>query len=213
MMRFYRIQKPGPRSRVFYWTLVLPPPPAGFAAGQDGFFICGASMKTSPEGIALIQHFEGCRLASYPDPKTGGDPWTIGWGHTGRDVKRGLVWTQAQADAALENDLVPAEAAVHTTVTVPLTQRQFDALASIIFNVGPGSKFKDGICQLKKGSPSTLVRMINSGNMQAAADQFLRWVSPGSAVETGLRRRRTAERALFLGQSVEAALRAGDAVK
>ena len=47
MMRFYRIQKPGPRSRVFYWTLVLPPPPAGFAAGQGGFFICGAAMKLS----------------------------------------------------------------------------------------------------------------------------------------------------------------------
>ena len=55
--------------------------------------------------------------------------------------------------------------------------------------------------------------MVNSGNMRAAADQFLRWVSPGSAVETGLRRRRTAERALFLGQSVESAIRAGDAVK
>ena len=69
-------------------------------------------MKNSPQGIALIQHFEGMPTRVLPGPENRRRSLTIGWGHTGRDVKRGLVWTQAQADAALENDLVPAEAAV-----------------------------------------------------------------------------------------------------
>lgn len=169
-------------------------------------------MQVSAECVALCGHYEGLRLKAYPDPKTGAAPWTIGYGHTGPDVHPGLVWTQKQAEDALRADLAAFEVQVSKAITITgLNQHQFDALVSIVFNVGPGSKWKDGIIRLRDGSPSTLLKFVNAGNYAAAADQFLRWVSPGSAVEKGLRRRRTAERALFLGQCVESAIKAGDA--
>lgn len=154
-------------------------------------------MKISPAGLRLIKSFEGCRLQAYPDPKTGNTPWTIGWGATGADVVPGTVWTQAQADARLVADLEEFENIVRANVTVDLTQGQFDALVSIVYNVGPGGKLKDGIIRLKNGQPSSLLRFLNEWDYQAAGEQFLRWVSPGSPVEAGLRRRRQAELALF----------------
>ena len=59
-------------------------------------------MKLSKDGTLLIHNFEDCKLVAYPDPKTGGDPWTIGRGHTGKDVHKGLVWTLAQCDDAFD---------------------------------------------------------------------------------------------------------------
>lgn len=151
-------------------------------------------MKTSPKGKAFIASFEDDRLKAYPDPLTGGAPWTIGKGHTGPEVRPGLVWTQAQSDAAFERDLdVKGEFYANNAVRVPLTQGQFDALVSIIFNVGPGSPNKSGIIRLKDGSPSTLLRKLNAGDYDGARDEFEKWVSPGTPVENGLRRRRKAE--------------------
>lgn len=169
-------------------------------------------MQASAECIAICEHYEGLRLTAYPDPKTGAAPWTIGYGHTGPDVHPGLVWTQKQAEDALQADIADAVRQVNQAVTIiGLNQHQFDALVSVVFNVGPGSKWKDGIIRLKDGGASTLLKFVNAGNYAAAADQFLRWVSPGSSVERGLRRRRTAERALFLGRCVESAIQIGDA--
>lgn len=157
-------------------------------------------MKISLNGVALMHRFEELRLESYPDPKTGGDPWTIGWGHTGADVYPGLLWTPAQADKAFEEDVAFAEQAVDRAVAVVLKQCEFDAMVSIVFNVGPGSSAKSGIIRLRNGSPSTLLRKLNDGDREGAADQFLAWRSPGSSVEKGLRFRRRCERALFLGK-------------
>lgn len=154
-------------------------------------------MKTSTAGKDLIKQFEGCSLKAYPDPKTGGAPWTCGWGSTSPSIGPDTVWTQAQADARFDEHLPEFEGYVNQYVTVPLTQGQFDALVSIVYNVGPGSKSKDGIIRLKSGQPSTLLRLLNAGDYEAAGNQFLRWVSPGSNVENGLRRRRTAELKLF----------------
>ena len=84
------------------------------------------------------------------------------------------------------------------TVTVPLTQGQHDAMVSIVYNVGIGSSEKDGIIVLRNGKPSTLLRKLNAGDYDGAADQFLLWISPGSNVENGLKRRRTQERCMFL---------------
>jgi lysozyme len=155
-------------------------------------------VNTSPAGIALIKQFETCRLAAYPDPRTGAAPWTVGWGATGPEIAPGTIWEQSQADARLMIDIGVAEAIVAKAATVPLTQGQFDALVSIVFNVGPGSPYKDGIVRLKDGRPSTLLRLLNAGDYDGAADQFLYWISPGSSVENGLKRRRTAERCMFL---------------
>ena len=54
-------------------------------------------MEYSKDGAHLTEQFEGCKLTAYPDPATGGDPWTIGYGHTGNDVYPGLTITQEQA--------------------------------------------------------------------------------------------------------------------
>lgn len=158
-------------------------------------------MKTSPIGLDIIKTFESCKLTAYPDPKTGGAPFTVGWGATGPGIGPGTVWTQAQADARLAADVAEREAMVSAAVTVPLTQGQFDAMVSIVFNVGPGGGWKDGIIRLKNGQPSTLLRLLNAGDYAGCADQFMRWVSPGSNVENGLRRRRTVERQRFLAPS------------
>lgn len=159
-------------------------------------------MQISDKGIALIKNSEGFRGNAYPDPATGAKPYTIGYGTTvypsGMPVKLGDRVTQEQADAYLRNDVKKFESAVSNAVKVKLTQGQFDAMVSIVYNVGPGSKNKSGIIQLKDGSPSTLLRKLNSGDYSGAADEFMKWVSPGSSVEKGLRTRRAAERALFL---------------
>lgn len=157
-------------------------------------------MNVSPDGVELMHRFEGCRLEAYPDPKTGGDPWTIGWGHTGPDVHPGLIWTQEQADQQFLDDLVTHQNNVEDCVSVKLEQHQFDALTSIMYNVGPGGPRRDGIAHLRDGRPSTLIRLVNARDFDRAADAFLAWVSPGSSVERGLRYRRRCERALFLNE-------------
>lgn len=148
-------------------------------------------MKTSDKGVSLIKEFEGFESKAYPDPKTGGKPFTIGHGTTkypsGRPVSLGESCTKEQAMQYLRNDLSQFESAVTKAVTVPLNQNQFDALVSFTYNLGPGNLNK-----------STLLKKLNAGDYKAAADEFLKWVSPGSNVEAGLRRRRIAERTLFL---------------
>lgn len=153
---------------------VIEPPPA-------------SQGRTSQLGIDLIKEFEGCKLSAYPDPGTGGDPWTIGYGHTGDDVYPGLVITQERAEELLVNDLLFFEQGVLDCVTVPLSQNQFDALVSFAYNIGVGA-----FCG------STMAGLLNEGNYQRASAQFDRWVNGGSGPMPGLVRRRAAERDLFL---------------
>jgi len=140
-------------------------------------------MKTSPAGLYAIRQREGCVLHSYRDTV---GVWTIGVGHTGRMapplVGPGMVITLAQADAYLAADLAPTEAALNSCVSVPLTQNEFDALASITLNIGIAGM---------RGS--SFMRQLNLRNYRACADDFLMWDHP--AVLLG---RRRAERAQFL---------------
>lgn len=142
-------------------------------------------MNLSPAGLSAIKQYESCRLTAYQD--TGG-VWTIGYGHTGPEVHQGLVWTQDQADAALLRDTASAQAAVRGNVSVPLTQGQYDALTSLVMNIGTGAFAR-----------STLLRLLNQGNYRGAADQFLRWNMDNGHVVPGLTNRRMAERKMFLG--------------
>jgi lysozyme len=144
-------------------------------------------MQVSANGIALTKSFESCRLTAYPDPGTGAEPWTCGWGSTGADIREGTVWTQAQADTRLHEDLDRAGQAVNGLVHVVLSQPQFDALCDFTYNAGAGN-FRS----------STLLRLLNAGDMAGAADQFDRWVFAGGQIMPGLVRRRAAEKALFL---------------
>lgn len=148
-------------------------------------FLSRQPRRISATGIALIKRFEGCRLAAYPDPGTGGDPWTIGWGATGKGIGPGVRWTQAQADTRLETDLLRYAAEVTQALgKVRTTQSQFDALVSFHYNTGAIRK-------------ATLTRLHVAGDPVAAAGQFARWVHAGGRVMKGLVRRREAEAALY----------------
>lgn len=155
-------------------------------------------MTPSSECYDLIKEFEGCKLTAYPDPATGGEPWTIGVGHTGPEVKSGMTISQAIADAYLVKDAEHAADTIKRAVTVPLKQPQFDALVSLVFNVGPGGPSRDGIIRLKNGNPSTLLRKLNAGDTLGASQEILRWNKAAGKEMTGLTRRRAAEQALFL---------------
>lgn len=162
-----------------------------------------AGMHASPAAVALVRQFEGLRLEAYCC--SAGVP-TIGYGHTGPDIKIGMpAITVADAEAKLNADLKRFVDGLNVAVKVPLTQNQFDALVSLIFNVGPGRAGRsDGIITLANGQPSTLMRLLNAGRYQDAAAQFLRWnkaTDPKTkrpATLEGLTRRRQAEMELFL---------------
>lgn len=144
-------------------------------------------MRTSQNGIDLIKSFEGLELIAYPDPGTGGDPWTIGWGHTGSEVVPGLVITLAQAEQILQSDIQRFEPRLNALLKVSANQNQWDALMSFIYNLGAGNL-----------ASSTLLKLLNAGDFAGAADQFLRWNKAAGNVLPGLTARRAAERALFL---------------
>lgn len=133
----------------------------------------------------LTEASEGRVLSAYPDPGTGGAPWTIGYGHT-EGVKQGDICTDAQADAWLIGDLAFAEHAVNRLVTVPLSQHQFDALVDFTFNLGVSSLAK-----------STLLAKLNAGDYAGADAEFAKWVRGGGRVLPGLVKRRALEAAWF----------------
>jgi lysozyme len=150
-------------------------------------------MKLSQAGIDLIQHFEGCSFKAYLCPA---GVWTIGYGHTGAEVRDGLVWDSNQCNEAFLRDVSQFERDVNSLVKVPLTQGQFDALVSFAYNCGSDIDADDKAEGL---GDSTLLRLLNEGHADLAARQFERWISKGTAAEPGLRRRRKAEELLFIG--------------
>ena len=150
------------------------------------------SRHISPAGIALIKRFEGCAkrrpdgcFAAYPDPGTGGDPWTIGWGATGMSIVQGTVWTAAECDARLEHDLVRFSREVARAVgDSPTSQNQFDALVSFHYNTGAIAK-------------ATLTKRHKAGDFTGAQAEFGKWVHAGGKRMNGLIRRRAEEAALY----------------
>lgn len=151
-------------------------------------------MKINQAGIDLIKRFEDLFLKSYKCPN---DIWTIGWGHTG-GVSEGQTITVKQAEAFLDADLVYFESLATKALKYPVNDNQFSAFVSILFNVGPGNAYKDGILKLKSGAPSTLLKRINEGNLLAAANEFEKWNRAGGRILNGLTKRRKAEKELFL---------------
>ena len=140
-------------------------------------------MKVSNNGINLVKRFEGLELKAYRDSV---GILTIGYGHT-HAVKAGEIITGEQADAFLFEDLQVAELTVNTNVKVKLTQGQFDALVSFVFNLGSGNFVK-----------STLIKKLNAEDYAGAADEFGKWVNAGGKKLPGLVKRRAAEREVFL---------------
>jgi lysozyme len=141
------------------------------------------NLTYSVKGLALTEQFEGCRLTAYQDQV---GVWTIGYGHTGLDVKPGMTVTSAQAEALLAQDVLSAAACVNNVVVVKITQEEFDALVDFVFNLGVGAF-----------SGSTMLRKLNAGDFTGAAAQFDLWDRAGGAIVAGLLRRREAEAELF----------------
>jgi lysozyme len=162
-------------------------------------------MNTSPEGRRVLEYFEGRENAAYPDPATGGDPWTIGVGHTGHDVFKGLVWSDDLVDKALSADLATFEHQVGQLLAGhAATQGQFDALTLFAFNVGAdidADTIAEGL------GDSTLLRKFLAGDMAGAAAEFAKWDRAAGKPMKGLRRRRAAERELFNGATAATAIR------
>jgi lysozyme len=147
-----------------------------------------AGSTVSQAGIDLIHSFESCRLTAYPDPGSAdGNPWTIGWGSTGPDIKRGTVWTQAQADTRFAADLEKFASGVRKALAgAATTQWQFDALVSFAYNVG-----------LKAFQDSTLLKLHRAGDYAGARAQFGRWINNDGKPMKGLVRRRAAEAEMY----------------
>lgn len=149
-------------------------------------------MELGAEGEALIKGFEGCakmlpdgRVAAYPDPGTGGAPWTIGWGATGADIKQGTIWTKQQADDWFDKHIKRYAADVRKAIgSAPTSQAQFDALVSFHYNTGAIGK-------------ATLTSKHKAGDFAGAEAEFARWNRAGGRVMKGLVRRRAAEARLY----------------
>lgn len=154
------------------------------------------SSRISPVGIALIKRFEGCAslrrdglVEAYPDPASGGDPWTIGWGSTGLWegglIGPGTVWTLDQCNARFERDLERyAEEVAQAIGNAKTSQAQFDALVSFHYNTGAIAR-------------ATLTRKHKVGDFEGAAHEFARWNKAAGRVSKGLTRRRQAEAQLY----------------
>ena len=154
-------------------------------------------MTPSSKCIDFIKSFEQCRLTAYmPTPR---DRPRIGWGTTGPDVRRGMTWTQAQADARFARDLADFAAGVtHELQGRPTTQGQFDALVSFAYNVG----LDDDADTLAEGlGDSSLLKKHLAGDYEGAAAQFALWNKQGHIVLSGLTRRRAGEAAMYRGQA------------
>ena len=141
------------------------------------------NLKTSESMITVIKKFEGLRLKAYKCPA---GVYTIGYGHT-ENVCADSEISELMADQILRKDLKKFENSIKKLVKVPLSQCQFDALVSLVFNIG-ATNFKN----------STLLKYLNNGEYSLAAEQFERWIYSNGKKLDGLLTRRKAEKEIFL---------------
>ena len=139
-------------------------------------------MQISLNGETFIRNHEGCKLTAYQDSA---GIWTIGVGHIS-GVYQGMIITSDQANQLLYSDLMKSEVAINQLVKVTLNQNQFDALCSLVFNIGANA-FQS----------STLLEDLNQGEYDGAAAQFIRWNQQRRGCGSGLTQRRTDEQELF----------------
>jgi lysozyme len=154
-----------------------------------------AELQLTQSAIQLVERDEGDRLTAYPDPATGGTPWTIGYGHTGPDVTPGLVITETQAQALLASDLHKFDSGVLELLDngmVSTSDDEYSAMVSLAYNIGLGNFAK-----------SSVLRLHKNGQFPEAADAFLLWDMAAGKVMAGLVRRRHQERELYLDLTVD----------
>jgi lysozyme len=151
-------------------------------------------VNTGPYLKAIGHYYENLKNKAYPDPATGGDPWTCGIGCTGVDsegnqITKDTYWDDDKAlfeyAHRIDKEFGPG---VSKVVRTPLNQKEYDMLVDLAFNIG-----------IPNFNSSTLLRKLNAGDRAGAAEQFLVWNKGGGKVMKGLQRRRWAERHVFLG--------------
>ena len=140
-------------------------------------------MKTSKQGIELIKRHEGLRLVPYLCPA--GVP-TVGYGHTGSDVRMGAAITESEAERLLISDLLAAEAAVNRELP-DINQSRFDALVSFVYNVGAGAF----------GGSTLLKKIRQNSDDPTIGNEFMKWVNAGGKPLAGLVARRKEEANLY----------------
>lgn len=152
-----------------------------------------AATGLGPRGRALIRKWEGCakrradgRFEAYPDPGSAdGEPWTIGWGSTGPDIGKGLVWTQEECDRRFDTEVERYAVEVAAAIgAAPTTQAQFDALVSFHYNTGAIRR-------------ATLTKLHRESRHAEAAREFGKWIHNDGRAFAGLRKRREEEAALY----------------
>lgn len=149
--------------------------------------VAAGVLAASAAGLAFITGWEKREYRAYADPALGWAVPTICDGHTGPDVRKGLVANDPMCDAWLAKDAeTSVKAVVRCTGNAKLYRHELDALVSFIHNVGPTAFCK-----------STMARLIQSGDYAAVGPQFDRWVYAGGKKLNGLVNRRAAERNLW----------------
>ena len=144
---------------------------------------------------ALIKPFEGYakRLPNgdciaYPDPATGGEPWTIGYGSTGSGISAGTMWSKDQAEERLQEHVEYFSKGLVglSPSLLQASPRRFAAVLSWAYNCGLGNY-----------RISTFKKRVDAGDWEGAAEQCLKWNKANGRVMAGLTRRRQAE-SLFM---------------
>lgn len=154
-----------------------------------------ATIEIPKSGLSLIKRFEGCVLDAYADPATGGEPWTIGWGSTrgigGGPIKKGDKISTEQANTLLINSIqsVYLPAIQKIPFFAEMSEEQRGALLSFSYNLGANFYGNSNF--------TTISRYLSSKDWDRVPDALLLYCNPGSDVEAGLKRRRTAEAALW----------------
>jgi lysozyme len=136
--------------------------------------------------VSLIGGFEGLRQNAYPDPATGGKPWTVCYGET-LDVHKGDYHSIAECKAMLVDSLQKYANGISACVTAPMPDDRYVALVSFAYNVGVGAACK-----------SSVVRLINQGHTREGCDALMAWNKAAGVTFPGLTKRRAKERALCL---------------
>lgn len=167
---------------------------APIIAGVTAIGAAALLLIKAGEGTGPVQtRADGIWYCAYADPATRGDPWTIGFGHTGPEVKKGLCVPEKRAQELLLEDIGKAQAALARCVKVPVHENELGALSSLTMNIGG-----------RNACGSTLVRKLNAGDYMGAAAEFPRWRYAAGKVMPGLVKRRECERRLFSTPPTEA---------
>ena len=140
-------------------------------------------MNFTGPALELLEQLEGCRLQAYQDE---GGMWTIGYGHTGRDVQPGAAITKDQADEFLRDDLGRFISGAHEALAITLNDNQFSALVILAYNIGIDALLH-----------SRLLGFINAGLIPQALAAWYQWCHVRGVASSGLMHRRVKEVLLF----------------